>query len=70
MRGTADTGSTVLDRVIPGTIFRMEENARGMSKEIYCRDKRVQRKMRVKAGSVVYASGNAGSDAKYSCQIL
>ncbi|CAL1682812.1 unnamed protein product [Lasius platythorax] len=45
-------------------ILGMEEGARGVSKEIYCRDKRVQRKMRVKADSV--ASGNAGSDARYS----
>jgi len=63
MGGTADTDSMGL----------LEENekdprdtgprTRGVPKEIYCRDKGVRRKTRVKAAPVTRVAGNAGSDA-------
>lgn len=39
--------------------------SRGVPKEIYCRDKRVRRKTRVKAG--LHAGGDAGSAV---CEVL
>lgn len=42
----------------------MEEDTRGVSKEIYCRDKRVQRKMSVKAAYVPAKMPAAMRDAQ------